>query len=270
MSGRLEVDDDEPRGTLPYVPTPLDADALPDDVAAWAAHAAPGSVGNTLAWINRSRLSAVGRVDFLRATERHRGWTTAQQHWVLADMDTNPVVKTPLGELDKHWVQEDVSCALRLSANTAAYRLRLATELTRLPATVGLVESGGITDHYARHLAEATMCLDDAGATAVETEVLGKAPDQSPASFRRAVRKAVLVVAPKPAEEAHAEGMRDRRVVHTPQANEMSEIWMLLPATGAIAFMTAINALASRCGADDDRTADQRAPMPPSSSPWTR
>jgi hypothetical protein len=38
----------------------------------------------------------------------------------------------------------------------------------------------------------------------------------------------------------------------------MSGIWMLLPATGAIAFMTAVNALAGRCPAEDDRTADQR------------
>jgi Domain of unknown function (DUF222) len=33
---------------------------------------------------------------------------------------------------------------------------------------------------------------------------------------------------------------------------------MLLPATGAIAFMTAVNALACRCGPDDQRTVDQR------------
>jgi hypothetical protein len=61
-------------------------------------------------------------------------------------------VKTPLDELDKHWVREDVACALRLSATTAADRLELATELTRLPATLDRLERGEISTHHARHL----------------------------------------------------------------------------------------------------------------------
>ena len=46
------------------------------------------------------------------------------------------------------------------------------------------------------------MTFDDTTATAVEEAVLAKAPDQSLATFKRAVRKAVLTVAPKPAENA--------------------------------------------------------------------
>jgi hypothetical protein len=38
----------------------------------------------------------------------------------------------------------------------------------------------------------------------------------------------------------------------------MSEIWMLLPDTGATTFMTAIDALARKVACDDERTADQR------------
>ncbi|HEY8826563.1 MAG TPA: DUF222 domain-containing protein, partial [Jatrophihabitantaceae bacterium] len=173
-------------------------------------------------------------------------------------MAADPVVKTPLGELDKQWVREDVACALLLSAGAAAYRLGLATELTRLPATLDLLELGGISTHHARHLGEAIVGLDDPTATAVETAVLAKAPEQSVATFTRALRKAVAAAAPTPAQDEHAEAMSQRRVPHTPRADAMSEIWMLLPATGAIAFMTAVNALAHRCGADDPRTADQR------------
>jgi hypothetical protein len=167
-------------------------------------------------------------------------------------------VKTPLGELDKHWVREDVACALRLSATTAAIRLELARELTRLPATVDLLERGGLTEHHARHLAEEIRTLDDAAATAVQAAVLAKAPEQTLATFKRAVRKAVLTEAPKPAEQAHEEAMTQRRVVRTPDSDGMSGIWMLLPDTGATTFMTAVDALACRVGRDDPRTADQR------------
>jgi hypothetical protein len=102
------------------------------------------------------------------------------------------------------------------------------------------------------------MILDDATATAVETAVLGKAPEQVLANFKRSVRKAVLSVAPKPAEERHEQAVTQRRVVRTPVADGMSEIWMLLPDAGATTFLTAIDALARRVGCDDERTADQR------------
>src|SRR5664279_4555901 len=177
-----------------------------------------------------------------------------RQHRLLAVMAEEPLVPTPLDEVDKDWVREDVACALRLSTNTASSRLGLARELARLPATLGLLERGEISTHHAWVLAEATLGLDDTAATAIETAVLGQAAGQSLATFTRAVRKAVLTVAPKPVEQAHAEAMSQRRVVRSPDADGMSQIWMLLPDTGATAFMTAVNALAARCGADDDRS----------------
>ena len=173
----LEVDRPVP---LPYIPTLLDADLAPDDVAAWAASVTPGSaVGTTLAVLDPRRLSPEGRVDALAAMEKQLAWWKARQYRLLAVMAAEPVVKTPLDELDKEWVREDVACALRLSATTAAIRLELARELTRLPATVDLLERGGLTEHHARHLAEETVGLDDATAAAVEAAVLTNAPEQS-------------------------------------------------------------------------------------------
>jgi Domain of unknown function (DUF222) len=244
---------------VPYVPTLLDAELAPDDVAAWAATVTPGSaVVKTLAVLDPRRLSYEGRVDALAAMEKQLAWWQARQHRFLAVMAADPVVKTAVGELDKHWVREDVACALRLSATTAADRLELASELTRLPATLDLLELGKINNHHARALAEAIVGLTDPAATAVETAVLAKAPEQSLATFKRAVRKAVLVAAPKPAEQAHDEAMTQRRVAVTQVGDGMSEIWMLLPDTGASTFMTAVDAFACRVGRDDPRTADQR------------
>jgi Domain of unknown function (DUF222) len=192
--------------------------------------------------------------------EKHISWLQAQQHRLLALMAAEPVVPGPVGELDKQWVREDVAAALRLSGQTAADRLALAIELDRLPATLDVLEAGLISTHHARHLAETTAFahLDDQTATAVEQSVLEKAADQSLATFKRAVRRAVLAVAPKPAEERHEQAVTQRRVVRTPVAGGMSEIWMLLPDAGAATFMAAIDALAKRVGCDDERTADQR------------
>ena len=145
-----------------------------------------------------------------------------------------------------------------MSGQTAADRLALATELDRLPATLDVLEEGLISTHHARHLAETVMTFDDATATAVEQTVLDKAPDQVLATFKRAVRKAVLTVAPKPAEQRHEQAVTRRRVARTPVADGMSEIWMLLPDVGATTVMTAIDALARRVSCDDERTADQR------------
>ena len=51
----LEVDGPEP---VPYVPTLLDAELAPDDVAAWAASVTPGSaVAKPLAVLDPARLS---------------------------------------------------------------------------------------------------------------------------------------------------------------------------------------------------------------------
>jgi len=189
----LEVDGPEP---VAYVPTLLDAAVAPDDVAAWAASVTPGSaVVNTLMVLDRERLSDEGRVDALVALQRQQSWLQAEEHRLLAKMAADPVVKTPLGELDKEWVREDVACALRLSAGAASYRLGLARELTRLPATLDLLELGEINNHHARALAEAIVGLDDPAAAAVEKSVLPKAPEQSLASFTRAIRKAVAAAA---------------------------------------------------------------------------
>ncbi|PZS24858.1 MAG: HNH endonuclease, partial [Pseudonocardiales bacterium] len=103
------------------------------------------------------------------------------------------------------------------------------------------------------------MSLDESTAAKVEQAVLAKAPEQSLASFRRSLRKAVLTAAPQSAEQRHERGLAQRRVVRMPADDTgMSGIWMLLPDAGATMLMTAIDALARRVTPGDPRTADQR------------
>jgi hypothetical protein len=242
-----------------FVPSLLDADVAPDDVAAWAASVTPGSATvKPLAALDPARLSSAALVDALVAWEKHVSWVQAQQHKLLALMASRPVAAGPLGRLDKQWVREDVAAALRLSGRAAADRLAFATELSRLPATLGVLHRGEISNLHARTLAEATVALDDRAAAAVESSVLPKAPGQALATFKRSLRKAVLTLAPKTAEDAHAEALTQRRVVRTPDGSGMSWVSMLLADAAAGTVMTAIDAIARRIPKTDPRTADQR------------
>lgn len=246
----------EPPAPRPYVPSALDAAECPDDVAAWAAAVAPGpEVVAPLAAADPRRLSYAGRVDLLVALERQLSWFQAQQHRLLALLGAQAPVADPAG---KDWIREDVACALRLSAGTAADRLELARELTRLPGTLLLLERGEITTHHARCLAEAIVGLDGETARAVESAVLPSAHEQSLANFRRAVRRAVLEAAPATTEQRHEAAMSQRRVACTPVGDGMSELWALLPDEGALAVMTALDTHAVRADPGDVRTADQR------------
>jgi hypothetical protein len=64
-----------PLPELPFVPSLLDADVAPDDVAAWAASVTPGSATvKPLAALVPGRLSAAALVDALVAWEKHVAW----------------------------------------------------------------------------------------------------------------------------------------------------------------------------------------------------
>ncbi|MDT4980174.1 MAG: hypothetical protein QOG07_2053, partial [Pseudonocardiales bacterium] len=68
MNDASDWDDPEELEPVPYVPTVMDADLCPDDVAAWAASITPGSaVVTSLVAVDPRRLSHEGRVDALVA-----------------------------------------------------------------------------------------------------------------------------------------------------------------------------------------------------------
>ncbi|MEP7020475.1 MAG: hypothetical protein ABI808_07480, partial [Pseudonocardiales bacterium] len=117
MSEPVGWEDDEPPEPPepgPYLPTVIDAELWPDDVAAWACTVTPGSVVLTaLGAVDPRRLSHVGLVNYIDAWERHCCWVQARQYRGLAELgDEEPVVP---GEPGKDWVREEVACALRLS-----------------------------------------------------------------------------------------------------------------------------------------------------------
>ncbi|MZE79207.1 DUF222 domain-containing protein, partial [Streptomyces sp. SID5475] len=154
----------------------------------WAAHlatAAPGpQTAAMLGLLERGQLSTTGRIDALKAWERHTSWIQAQQVGLLADIEADALDARPdgMGWADYDWdfACEDVACALKLSGNTAAERLAVATALEgRFPTTVGLLERGEICYLQAKAVTEVTGTLDPEAAGRVEAMVVAKMPGQS-------------------------------------------------------------------------------------------
>ena len=232
-------------------PGVLDALLAPGDVAVYYASAQPGSEAvAALAAIDPSALPVSDRIDLLVALDRQAAWLSALQQQALAGLTPSSVASAPAEsamEKDPEWITDQVACALRLSARTAADKLRVAEALnSTLPGTRKLLAEGRISTLQAAAVADAVIVgsLDAAGAAQVEQRVLDRAPGQTLAELKRAVRRAVLAADPRTAAEQRAVAEQDRRVCVTPVDHGMAELWAYLPAEGAAAVMSAVNALA--------------------------
>lgn len=243
----------------------VDALVAPGDVAAYYAGGQPGADAiAALAVIDARALPVSDRIDLLVALDRQAAWVAALQHQALAGLTPQAVASAPAEselERDPDWIADQVACALRLSSRTAADRLRVADALNvLLPGTRKLLGEGRITALQATVVADAVIAgsLDAQSAAEVERRVLGRACEQTLAELKRAVRRAVLAAAPVTAAEQRAAAMEERRVCVTPVDHGMAELWAYLPAEGAAAVMSAVNALAGVTSAGDPRSIDAR------------
>ena len=156
-SGVLVRDEPLPVSLMPSI---VDALVAPDHtVAVLASMVCPGGDAvAAFAAVDLGRLSHPGRVDALVVLQRQIAWLQARQTRLLALMATDPrAAADAVDPSGKNWVREDVACALRLPAGTAAAVLAEAEQLhDRLPDTLASLESGQITARHATVIAEAT------------------------------------------------------------------------------------------------------------------
>jgi hypothetical protein len=111
----------------------------------------------------------------------------------------------------------------------------------RLPATLALLSAGRISPAKVRLLCHATLDLPDPEASAVETKVLERAEAQTRTQFRRALTRAVNVIAPKVAERRRTQAVEDRQVRIQPSESGMCSIYAELPADQALRVDAALN-----------------------------
>ena len=238
-------------------PSVLEALVYPEETAACLAVAVPQALlVEALDELVPSVLSADGRLDALVAVERHIAMLQARSAELLSALDLGDTTVDQL-------TRDAVAAALRVPPASMKTRMTIASDLAlRLPATLELLRAGQISQRHAFDLAEATRALPAGSVAVVEARVLERAPEQTAAQFRASVKRAVLRVS-NPAVEAaaHLAAVAECRVILTPVADGMAELWALLPAPDAAQVMAALNARAQEtihAIGGDDRTADQR------------
>lgn len=228
----------------------------PNAIAAELATSLPRADNvSALLMLDSARLSDAGRIDLLVGFERHIAMLQAAQQQVLASLDGRALDWSGKKVVD--YTREQVGAALRLSPGTAERRLSIARTLVdRVPATLKLLQRGQITYLHAMKLAEAIAPFDDQTVTRIEQRVLTRAPQQTLSQFGTSLRRAVIAVDPRRAEQRHEDAIAQRRVVFTPQDDGITELWALLPADGAALIEAVLNSLGT--GQSDPRSADQR------------
>ena len=202
-----------------------------------------------------SSLSDAALVDAIVGFERLAAWAQARQARLIAALAARRASLDALTD----WVSEEVATALHQSSGTAAFRTRQATALIdRLPATLAMWEAGLLDQRRVSVITEATTNLTDEHAAAVEARVLPRAPQQTAAQLRAALKRAIIAVDPAGAEQRHDAARKGRRVAVNPEEDGMASLWALLPAPDAIASFEWLTRLARGCGSDDPRSMDER------------
>lgn len=212
-------------------------------------------------------LSGYDLVSFLGATERLTAWAQSRQLAAIRELARrrpapldpgDPGDVLPAGRVSE-FAANEVAAELRISTAGAQARLHLALALDRLPATRHALAAGRLDLTKTRAIVEATGVLDRAGCAAVETRVLGRAPEQTVGRLRAALARAVIAVDAAAAQVRHQRAVADRRVELWALPDGMAALYATLPAADALACHNWLTALAEQAAAPgDERTLDQR------------
>jgi len=184
-------------------------------------------------------LGADGVMQVMEELERGEQAVAAAQYRVLAVLARDPVYRPSAVQ----GAAVEVACALRISARAAEGQVAEACVLQRLfPEALGELAAGRVQVAQVRALIDATSALDDTAARAVQERVLGRMSEQTPATTRKALSRAVLKADPHGAARRHEAARRDRRVAHYPESDGMGTVCATLAAEQAVHAMAVIDA----------------------------
>jgi hypothetical protein len=159
-------------------------------------------------------------VGAMRAWQRIESWASASGLAAVAELARRrPADGTPLPQPGQfpaalsEFISDEVAAALTLTGQAASTHTELGLDLAvRLPATFRAHHQGLIDRARARLIAEATRVLSDAGARAVEAQILPRAAGQTTGQLRAALARAVIAADPEAAARRREEAQRDPRV----------------------------------------------------------
>ena len=138
--------------------------------------------------------------------------------------------------------------------------MRQAAALTgRLADTLAALGRGEISGRQATTIAELVEHLDDDVTATVQATVLAKAPEQTLAEMKRALRRAVIAADPAGAAARAAAARAERTVSRDPLDDGMAELRAVLTATDTELVWAELTA---RAQAEHIRRADHDLPQP--------
>lgn len=205
----------------------------------------------SLVAIDPGKLTPGARIDYLSALERQTSWLQAlMQSAIIAVAGNEPSESNGtdvfFGVDDAE--REDISAALRLSANTAQARIDIArTLVNHLPNTCSALATGEISPAHATAIARETATairdgLPESAIFEIEEKAISYAEFHTPAQVASQVKTTLARIAPEEFEEIVQRARDTRRVSCYPESEGMSTIVAILPAEDAQIVMTALEA----------------------------
>ena len=219
---------------------------------------------SALVAIDPEDLSRSARVDYLSAVERQTGWLQALiQRAIVAVAGAEPSEADGMYEGVDGAEREDVSAALRMSGNSAQYKIDIARSLVNtLPNTCSALATGEISPAHANVIARETAAairdgLPSESIARIEESAIAHAEFHTPAQVGNKVRTMLAQVAPKEFEEVVIRARDTRKVSLYRESDGMSTIVAILPAEDAQTVMSAIENFVVRANRRDEEARTQ-------------
>ena len=209
--------------------------------------------------IDPEDLSRGARVDYLSAVERQTGWLQALiQRAIVAVAGTEPSQADGIYEGVDDAEREDISAALRMSGNSAQYKIDIARSLINtLPNTCSALATGEISPAHANVIARETAAAIREGLPVeaiarIEECAIAHAEFHTPAQVGNKVRTMLAQVAPKEFEEIVVRARETRKVSMYRESDGMATVVAILPAEDAQTVMSAIENFVIRANRRDE------------------
>ncbi|CAN2175027.1 HNH nuclease [Candidatus Nanopelagicaceae bacterium] len=209
--------------------------------------------------IDPEDLSRGARVDYLSAVERQTGWLQALiQRAIVAVAGSEPSQADGIYEGVDDAEREDISAALRMSGNSAQYKIDIARSLINtLPNTCSALATGEISPAHANVIARETAAAIREGLPVeaiarIEESAIAHAEFHTPAQVGNKVRTMLAQVAPKEFEEIVVRARETRKVSMYRESDGMATVVAILPAEDAQTVMSAIENFVIRANRRDE------------------
>jgi hypothetical protein len=224
--------------------------------------ASPGPVALVAAMsLDPEQLSDTALLDVLEGLEQTLSMAAAVRARLIAEYASRAPVD-PISfeqQQDMEWHREQLAARCRTSCHEADVRCRASVDLTtRLPATFEALTAGSLPWAQAVTVARETRDLLPSESSAVERIVLADPRAVTVRQLMFATRAAVELVRPSRAAEAQELAHEIRSVQFWPHEDGTTDLHARLTTDSAAIVAAALEPLAIREGADDNRTAEQR------------